>query len=174
MVREAVLLQSEANDAIDYRLELPADPVTLRIDRGLMGQVLTNLLKNAAEAVEARQERDGTEAPAPAIAIDLSEGQRAWRLSVSDSGIGLPRENRDRLTDPYVTHRVKGTGLGLAIVKKIVEQHGGELQLSDASDGVSQLDGAQITVRLPRSAGRAQIDTDTEPNKSNETAGEAA
>ena len=157
LIREAVLLQSEANTSIDYQVALPERQVTLRIDRGLLGQVLTNLLQNAADAVAARTERDGVEAPAPVITVDLTEGQRAWRLVISDNGIGLPTKGRDRLTDPYVTHRVKGTGLGLAIVKKIVEQHGGELQLADAADGLHGLDGAQITVRLPRPAGRAQI-----------------
>ncbi len=178
LVRDAVLLQREANGSIDYRISLPDTPVTLRIDRGLLGQVLTNLLKNAAEAVEARADRDGTDgsaaAPERIIAVELTEGQRAWRLSISDSGIGLPAQNRDRLTDPYVTHRVKGTGLGLAIVKKIVEQHGGELQLSDAVHGPDALDGAQITVRLPRPVGRVQFDDGAKSEQSNETAGEAA
>ena len=174
LIREAVLLQSQANAEFDYQLNLPDKPVTLRIDRGLLGQVLTNLLQNAADSLSARAERDGADAPPAVVAISLTEGQRAWRLEISDSGIGLPAENRDRLTDPYVTHRVKGTGLGLAIVKKIVEQHGGELHLADAVESGSALDGAMITVRLPRPAGRAQISSGQKQEKQDMTAGEAA
>jgi two-component system nitrogen regulation sensor histidine kinase NtrY len=175
LIHEAVLLQSEANTLIEYRLCLPEHVVMLRIDRGLIGQVLTNLLQNAADAIQARAERDGENAPAPVIAVDLAEGQRAWRLVISDNGIGFPAENRDRLTDPYVTHRAKGTGLGLAIVKKIVEQHGGELHLSDADEEGQGLDGALVTVRLPRPAGRAQIgEQDQGRDNPDMTAGEAA
>ena len=93
-------------------------------------------------------------APPRRIAVTLEEGARTLRLTVEDNGVGLPREGRDRLTDPYVTTRAKGTGLGLAIVKKIVEQHGGKLVLGDAS-GADGMDGARITVRLPKVAGRA-------------------
>ena len=174
LIREAILLQSEANTQIDYRVALPDHPVTLRIDRGLLGQVLTNLLQNAADAIASRFEKHGTDAPPAIIAVDLTAGQRAWRLTISDNGVGLPTENRDRLTDPYVTHRVKGTGLGLAIVKKIVEQHGGELQLADAAEGTRGLDGAQITVRLPRPAGKAQIGVSNTEQTDKVTAGEAA
>ncbi|MEM7189056.1 MAG: ATP-binding protein, partial [Pseudomonadota bacterium] len=157
LVSETVLLQREARAGITYREHLPNEPVLLSLDRGLMGQVLTNLLQNAADAIDARIERDGPDAPAPAINVGLEEGNRAWRLTIADNGIGLPAENRDRLTDPYVTNRVKGTGLGLAIVKKIVEQHGGELLLANADpalEGEEGLDGARITVRLPKPAGR--------------------
>jgi len=178
MVREIVLLQREAQSGISYQVALPDRPVMLSLDRALVGQVLTNLLQNAADAIDARAERDGDTAPAPVIAVDLSEGARAWRLSISDNGIGLPARNRDRLTDPYVTNRAKGTGLGLAIVKKIIEQHGGELQLADAVGmvGATVMDGAQVTVRLPRPAGRAQIAgaDDATKTSTGESTGEAA
>ncbi|MEM9138620.1 MAG: PAS domain-containing sensor histidine kinase [Pseudomonadota bacterium] len=152
LIQDAVLLQAQAQSAIDYRTSLPEEGVILNLDRGLIGQVLTNLLQNAADAIEARWDRDAGQRPDPVIAIALREGARSWHLTIADNGIGLPEENRDRLTDPYVTTRTKGTGLGLAIVKKIVEQHGGELQLGDADSG---LDGAQVTIRLPKPAGRA-------------------
>ncbi|MEM7056801.1 MAG: PAS domain-containing sensor histidine kinase [Pseudomonadota bacterium] len=153
LTREAVLLQQQARGNIDYRQTLPPDGAVLNLDRGLIGQVLTNLLQNGADAIESRMERDGAEAPEPAIAIDLTEGTRSWSLTISDNGVGLPEEERDRLTDPYVTTRVKGTGLGLAIVKKIVEQHGGELHLGDADSSIG-LDGAQVTVKLLKPVGR--------------------
>ncbi len=154
LLRESVLLQQEAQGDIDYRVDVPERSVAILADRGLMGQVLTNLLQNAADAIEGRAERDGTAAPAPVVLAEITEGARSWRLSISDNGIGLPKDNRDRLVDPYVTTRAKGTGLGLAIVTKIIEQHGGDIALGDAA-GHAGLDGAQVTVRLPRPAGRA-------------------
>jgi len=153
LIQEAVLLQRGAHGGVDYRTVLPATPVVLGLDRGLISQLLTNLLQNAADALEARAERDGDAAPAPAIRVALEEGGRSWRLIIADNGIGLPQSDRARLTDPYVTTRAKGTGLGLAIVQKIAEQHGGEVQLGDAG-GLDGLDGAHVTVRLPKPAGR--------------------
>ena len=149
MVREAVLLQSEARPEIEYRLHLPEEPAPVQADRGLLNQCLTNLLQNAADALEARQERQGKEAPQAIVLIRLDATSRGYRLSIDDNGIGLPKDDRDRLTDPYVTTRAKGTGLGLAIVKKIIEQHGGEISLGDAAEG-SGLDGAHVGVRLPK------------------------
>ncbi|HLS19049.1 MAG TPA: PAS domain-containing sensor histidine kinase [Paracoccaceae bacterium] len=150
LVREAVLLQEEAHSQITYRMSLPPESVEARIDRGLFGQVLTNLLQNAADSLEARAEEEGEQAPPGEVSITLEEGTRSIRLVVEDNGIGLPREGRERLTDPYVTMRTKGTGLGLAIVNKIVEQHGGKLVLDDAEG----LRGARVSVRLPRQPGR--------------------
>ncbi|MGH9902372.1 MAG: ATP-binding protein, partial [Pyrinomonadaceae bacterium] len=83
-------------------------------------------------------------APARRIAVAVEEGARTLRLTVEDNGVGLPREGRDRLTDPYVTTRAKGTGLGLAIVKKIVEQHGGRISVTSAPG-----EGTTFTVDLP-------------------------
>jgi two-component system nitrogen regulation sensor histidine kinase NtrY len=159
LVREAVVLQQGAHGDVEYALSLPDRPIEAFVDSGLIGQVLTNLLQNAADAIDARAERDGTAehaGPPRRIAVTLEEGARTLRLTVEDSGIGLPREGRDRLTDPYVTTRAKGTGLGLAIVKKIVEQHGGKLVLGDAS-GADGMEGARVVVRLPKVAGRAAI-----------------
>ncbi len=153
LVRDAVLLQQEGHDgAIAYETDLPEDPVPVQCDAGLIGQCLTNLLQNAADAIEGRREAEGEAAPAGRIRVALGVGRRFCRITISDNGPGLPAEDRDRLTEPYVTKRNKGTGLGLAIVKKIVEQHGGELTLSDAR-GASDLDGAEATLRLPKPAG---------------------
>lgn len=159
LLREAVLLQKEANGEISYKMNFSAMAVPVTVDRGLIGQVLTNLLQNAADSIEQRRARDGDAAPEPVIRAEIEEGRRFWRLRILDNGIGLPSENRDRLTDPYITTRDKGTGLGLAIVKKIVEQHGGELALGDA-DGHDALDGAEVTVRLPKPAARPTLDSD--------------
>lgn len=155
LVRQAVLLQQEAHEGITYTQSLPDHPVEVNIDRGMFSQVLTNLLQNAADSLEARRAQGDAEAPQGRIAVTLQKGPHSVRLSVTDNGIGLPREGRERLTDPYVTTRAKGTGLGLAIVRKIVEQHGGKLVLGDAG-GADGLDGARILVRLPCHAGKNQ------------------
>ncbi|MEL6196603.1 MAG: PAS domain-containing sensor histidine kinase [Pseudomonadota bacterium] len=154
LVREAVMLQENGQGAdplhrITYSLELPDEPMTVSADRGLIGQALTNLLQNAADAIEGRRERDGEAAPAGLVRVRLSPMRHGYRVDVADNGLGLPAEGRERLSDPYVTTRAKGTGLGLAIVRKIVEQHGGTLALGDA-DGSEGHDGAQATLRLPR------------------------
>ena len=171
LVRDAVFLQREAHQDIEYSMDLPKEAAAIQADRGLINQVLTNLLQNAADAIEGRQERDGEAAPDGMIRIALEQGDRYWRLAISDSGVGLPEENRDRLTDPYVTTRAKGTGLGLAIVRKIVEQHGGELILANApeADEQSGLDGARVTVRLPRPSQARKAE-----NSKQTTEGEAA
>jgi two-component system nitrogen regulation sensor histidine kinase NtrY len=94
----------------------------------MMRQAITNLLRNAADAVAMRE-------GAGAIAVAVAESNGLVSVQVSDDGIGLPREDRDRLMEPYVTHKPKGTGLGLAIVKKIMEDHGGQVSLDDRPDG---------------------------------------
>jgi len=164
LLNEAVLLQRNGRSDIEYEVDLPEGPVIVSCDRGLIGQCLTNVLKNAAEAIDGRREGaadpgaasgtgSGGEAPPGRIRVALAEGQRFFRVMLLDNGVGLPAQNRDRLADPYVTNRKKGTGLGLAIVKKIVEQHGGELTLGDAQNEAG-LDGAKVTLRLPKPAHR--------------------
>jgi two-component system nitrogen regulation sensor histidine kinase NtrY len=164
LLREAVLLQQEARGDITYETELPDEPVIVNCDRGLIGQCLTNLLQNAADAIDGRREHLGDErdqadctgVPSGRIRVSLNVGKRFLGAVITDNGAGLPKEGRDRLTDPYVTNRKKGTGLGLAIVKKIAEQHGGELTLNDAPEA-SGLDGAQVTLRLPKPAMRSRL-----------------
>jgi len=155
LLREAVVLQQNGRSDITYELALPEQPFIFGCDRGLIGQCLTNLLQNAADAIDSRHESEGDAAPSGRIRVEIELGRRSYRVTICDNGIGLPSEGRDRLTDPYVTNRAKGTGLGLAIVKKIVEQHGGEIVLGDAPAS-SGLDGAKVTIRLPKPAARMQ------------------
>lgn len=130
--RHAVFLQRTGYPDVIFEAELPATKVPLVCDGRLIGQALTNLLKNAVEAVHGRE----GEGLAPGrIHLKLAEVSGQWVVSVSDNGKGLPTENRERLTEPYMTTRAKGTGLGLAIVKKIMEDHGGDLTLEDAPGG---------------------------------------
>ncbi len=130
IVREAVLLQQAAGGAITYSVDAPEPPLIVRCDRGLISQALTNLLKNAAEAVETRLAQGETMPGEIRVALRVEEAGAA--IEIADNGVGLPATDRARLTEPYVTTRAKGTGLGLAIVKKIVEQHGGTMSLDDA------------------------------------------
>jgi two-component system nitrogen regulation sensor histidine kinase NtrY len=113
-------------------------------DTRMIGQALTNVLKNAGEGIAARRalepELKGC------IQARLIVADEAVVFEVEDNGIGLPAKGRERLTEPYVTTREKGTGLGLAIVKRIVEEHGGELGLIDAAS----LPGARAVLRITR------------------------
>jgi two-component system nitrogen regulation sensor histidine kinase NtrY len=144
LLRAAVFAQRVASPEIEIALEEPP-PVTLLADGRMLAQALTNVLKNAAEAVEARR------ASAPKhpgrIVARLTVDDCGVAFEVEDNGVGLPDKDRDRLTEPYVTTREKGTGLGLAIVKRILEDHGGELELTDARGG----DGALAILSLPAS-----------------------
>ena len=171
LVRDAMLLQQSGRSDIAYEAQLPDERMPVVCDRGLIGQCLTNLMQNAADAIDGRVERDGDAAPPGCIRIALTETGRSLRVTITDNGVGLPAEGRDKLTDPYVTTRRKGSGLGLAIVKKIAEQHGGVIALSDAPEE-SGLDGAQVTLRLPKPAQRDRSAAEDEMRgKAAETAG---
>ncbi len=144
-VRQVVFLLRVAHHDIDFEVELEAEAMPARFDRRLISQALTNIIKNATEAI-------GAVPPA-----ELGRGRitvRAQRdgkdvvIDVIDNGIGLPKENRARLLEPYVTTREKGTGLGLAIVGRILEEHGGRLELRDASDKIAGVRGAWMQLRF--------------------------
>ncbi|GBQ33747.1 PAS domain-containing sensor histidine kinase [Gluconacetobacter azotocaptans] len=139
IVREALILQRAAHPEIRYETELPDHGPVVSCDRRLVGQALTNLLQNAADAIAmVPKDRDAANVPVGptgTVRIVLHVDGTAAHLSVSDDGVGLPQEDRQRLTEPYVTHKPKGTGLGLAIVKKILEDHGGSIRLDDRPDG---------------------------------------
>ena len=130
VVRDAIVLSETANRNIDYRTDLPDGPIELNFDETMMNQVFNNLLKNAAEAIETRKEKFPESSLDPEIRVRIT-AQDMLVISIQDNGVGLPAQ-RSQLFEPYVTHRDKGTGLGLSIVKKIVEEHGGRLELQDA------------------------------------------
>ncbi len=152
-VQYVVTLQ-ETTDAHELISEIPETPVYADVDKTMMGQALTNLIKNAGEAIECVAESDSMPAGySPRVRVSLKvEGQVA-RIAISDNGTGLP-EDRTRLFEPYVSTRAKGTGLGLSIVKKIIEEHGGSLVLTDADplDDSGQI-GARAEICLPLAAG---------------------
>ena len=148
LVRQALFLQEVAHPEIAYMLEGDVDAaVRLDCDRHQFGQAMTNVLKNAAEAIEARQRGEGSEAEPDfrgRIVVKLAASEAALEVTIDDNGIGLPAD-RDRIAEPYVTTREKGTGLGLAIVTKIVEEHGGEMVFTPLSGG-----GTRVVLRFAR------------------------
>jgi len=163
-VRQTVFLMRVGNAEIEIDATIAEDPMPARFDRRLMSQALTNLIKNATEAIAA------------VPPVDLGKGSiRVFAareggdivIDVVDNGIGLPKENRSRLLEPYVTTREKGTGLGLAIVGRIVEDHGGSIELRDAADKIPDQRGAWVRVRFA-AAGHAEA---SEPEKQNSVIG---
>ncbi|WP_157755612.1 sensor histidine kinase NtrY-like [Neomegalonema perideroedes] len=149
ILRESAALQSAAHPQVAYPVSARPDKIPVSADRGMLGQVCTNLMKNAAEAVEARMEACPGGPPGEIRTKAFLENDHVV-IEISDNGVGLPKQDRRRLTEPYVTTRAKGTGLGLAIVKRIVEQHGGVLALTDAPPFAPEAHcGALARVLLP-------------------------
>ena len=145
IVRDTLVLQEMAFPDVTFTVDGVSD-APLLCDRQQLARALTNIVKNAGEAVVARIERDANGDTMPGkIVVAIADAQDAVTVTVTDNGLGLPVDGRDRLTEPYVTTRVRGTGLGLAIVRKIVEDHGGVLTLGDGPTG-----GAAVRVRLGR------------------------
>ncbi|MFN3970664.1 MAG: ATP-binding protein [Gemmobacter sp.] len=152
LVRDAVTLQSAGMPGVALVADLPDGPVMMELDATMIGQALTNLIKNAGEAIETLQQKGAPDGHAPEVRVALDATPDHAVIRISDNGIGLPPD-RARLFEPYVTTREKGTGLGLPIVKKIIEEHGGTLVLEDAdpfSPGARR--GAMAVIRLPRLA----------------------
>jgi len=131
--RQAVFMQRTGYPDVRFETDLPDKPTVLVCDSHLLGQALTNLLKNAVEAIHGRD--DGQDHPVGLVRLTMAEEGGGVCVHIDDNGRGLPKEDRDRLTEPYVTTRTKGTGLGLAIVRKIMEDHGGILSLGDGPLG---------------------------------------
>ena len=152
----AVVLQQNAHPDITINTQFPGDTLSVSCDGGLVTQALTNLLRNAIEAIEGRAQVDGEKLADGEISVILESDDETVRIIVEDNGRGLPETQRDRLTEPYITTRAKGTGLGLAIVKRIMEQHDGDLHLDDridanssAAETSSSRSGARISLVLP-------------------------
>ena len=150
LLKGAVLLQENGQPGVRFLKDIPPGELHLDLDATMIGQALTNLIKNAGEAIETYQEKGASQGFAPEIRISLAFDDAEAVIRISDNGTGLPPD-RARLFEPYVTTREKGTGLGLPIVKKIIEEHGGTLALLDAPvfDG-NDHPGALAEIRLPR------------------------
>jgi two-component system nitrogen regulation sensor histidine kinase NtrY len=144
-VRQAAFLLRVAHPDIDFDVELAADVMPARFDRRLISQALTNIIKNATEAIAAVP---SSELGRGKVVVSAKRDGKDVVIDVVDNGIGLPKENRARLLEPYVTTREKGTGLGLAIVGRILEEHGGRIELRDASERNPGARGAWMELRF--------------------------
>jgi two-component system nitrogen regulation sensor histidine kinase NtrY len=154
LLKGAVLLQENGQPSVRFVTAIPQAPLPMELDATMIGQALTNLIKNAGEAIETYQENVAPAGFVPEIRVTLDADDSEVVIRIMDNGTGLPPD-RVRLFEPYVTTREKGTGLGLPIVKKIVEEHGGRLALLDAPvfEGNSHA-GAMAELRLPRTPRR--------------------
>src|SRR6516162_2600674 len=156
-VRQAVFLMRVGHPEIDIEVELKEDPLRAQFDRRLISQALTNIIKNATEAIE---QVPPEELGKGRIEVVAGREDEDILIDVIDNGIGLPKVARARLLEPYVTTRAKGTGLGLAIVGRVLEDHGGRIELKDASDSRPGQRGARIRLRFAvtgRSAARIEV-----------------
>jgi two-component system nitrogen regulation sensor histidine kinase NtrY len=144
LVRQSVFLQEVAHSGIAFSVSsVDLLDREVRCDRHQFGQAMTNVLKNAVEAVEARAS-EGRGEYAGEIAVAIKDAGEAIMVTIEDNGVGLPAD-RERLAEPYVTTRDKGTGLGLAIVNKIVDEHGGDMSFASTSSG-----GTRVNLRFAR------------------------
>jgi two-component system nitrogen regulation sensor histidine kinase NtrY len=145
VLRQAVFLQRVGSPDIQIDLDLAEESMPARFDRRLISQALTNIIKNATEAIAAVPPGEGGQGH---IRVSAAREGSEVVIDVIDNGIGLPKESRSRLLEPYVTTREKGTGLGLAIVGRIVEEHGGQIELNDAAARIPGQRGAWIRLRF--------------------------
>jgi two-component system nitrogen regulation sensor histidine kinase NtrY len=149
LFREAITLQRAGQPGVAFAFDIPETPVPAELDATMIGQAFTNLLKNGGEAIETLQEKGAPPGHRPQLRGALSVDGATATITIADNGIGLPLD-RSKLFEPYVTTRDKGTGLGLPIVKKIIEEHGGTLELVDAApfeEGAHP--GAMARITLP-------------------------
>src|SRR3982075_1739065 len=130
-VRQVVFLMRVGHPDVEIEAEIREEPMRAQFDRRLISQALTNIIKNATEAIEAVPAGELAKGRVDVIATRENDD---IVIDVIDNGIGLPKVSRARLLEPYVTTREKGTGLGLAIVGRVLEDHGGRIELNDAAD----------------------------------------
>jgi two-component system nitrogen regulation sensor histidine kinase NtrY len=170
-VRQAVFLMRVGHPTIDIEADIKQDPMRAQFDRRLISQALTNIIKNATEAIEAvppdQLEKGRIEVIAAREGDDIL-------IDVIDNGIGLPKVARARLLEPYVTTREKGTGLGLAIVGRVLEDHGGRIELKDAADFKPGQRGAWMRLRFAVSGQAPKPDANKPDAKEQPTANSQA
>jgi two-component system nitrogen regulation sensor histidine kinase NtrY len=164
-VRQAVFLMRVGNPDVSFESEIPSGPMLAQFDRRLISQALTNLLKNSVEAISGMPSDERSKGRV-LTRVSISGGDAV--IDITDNGAGLPKENRERLLEPYVTTRDKGTGLGLAIVAKIFEDHGGRIELRDAPEDFDGGRGAWIRASFVMNGKAA---AGTEPTANSVSAG---
>jgi two-component system nitrogen regulation sensor histidine kinase NtrY len=162
IARQALFLHEVAHPAITFSLDPRQGQFPMVCDRRQLGQALTNVVKNGVEAIEGRRSRGEHSLAGDRVELKLHQEEAQLVFDVLDTGMGLP-EDRERLTEPYMTTRVRGTGLGLAIVKKIVEEHMGEIAFLDRPGGGTHVRISFDTERLAALV-TAEPGPDTEDN----------
>jgi len=173
-VRQAVFLMRVGHPDIDIEADIKQDPMRANFDRRLISQALTNIIKNATEAIGAVPP---DELGKGRIDVTAAQEDDDIIIDVVDNGVGLPKESRARLLEPYVTTREKGTGLGLAIVGRVLEDHGGKIELNDASNIRPGQRGAWVRLRFavsgrPKDADLKTSDTPQKTETAEATHGE--
>ncbi|PSJ64361.1 sensor histidine kinase NtrY-like [Kumtagia ephedrae] len=161
-LREASFLIEVSRSDIAFQRDYGGVPLKGRFDSRLLAQAFGNVIKNATEAIDAADHVDGE---GGVVRVVASNDAGMIRVDVIDNGKGLPRENRQRLLEPYMTTREKGTGLGLAIVKKIVEDHGGRLELHDAPPDFHGGRGAMVSLFFPAAAADGETKREVAPSQ---------
>ncbi|WP_162888076.1 ATP-binding protein [Sphingomonas mesophila] len=154
IARAALFLHEVAHPGISFSIDPPSARIAMVCDRRQLSQALTNVVKNAVEAIEVRRNRGESRPEGDRVDLKVRRDGDQVVVDVTDTGVGLPEE-RERLTEPYMTTRVRGTGLGLAIVKKIVEEHLGEIAFLDRAGGGTHVRIAFDADRLEALAGEA-------------------
>ena len=149
LARQAIFLQRQAHPDINFIFDIPSEMIIIDCDAGQIGQVLTNVLQNAINAVHLNRTTDQHKPEQATIKLSIEKINSKCRIIIEDNGPGFPVHGRERLTEPYYTTHSKGTGLGLAIVAKIVEDHRGKLELTDGSLG-----GAKVLIEFSSSIKR--------------------
>jgi len=170
-VRQAVFLMRVGHPDIDIEAEIREEPMRAQFDRRLISQALTNIIKNATEAIEAVPAEELGKGRVEVIAAHENDD---IVIDVIDNGIGLPKVSRARLLEPYVTTREKGTGLGLAIVGRVLEDHGGRIELNDAADIRPGARGAWMRLRFAVSGHAAKVEIKEPVPETNQPASETA
>ncbi len=163
IARQALFLHEVAHPAISFALEPPSGEFRMVCDRRQLAQALTNVVKNGVEAIESRRNRGEHSLAGDRVELKLHQQGDLLVVDVLDTGVGLP-EDRERLTEPYMTTRVRGTGLGLAIVKKIVEEHMGEIAFLDRQGGGTHVRISFDTAKLAALAGDGASQSDEHDN----------
>jgi len=165
ILKDAAFLREVSRNDIEFVSEFPDFRLEGEFDPRMLAQAFGNLIKNATEAIDAVPADEERSGKTIIVRAERSADEREFIVDIIDNGRGLPGENRHRLLEPYMTMRDKGTGLGLAIVKKIIDDHGGTIQLQDAPAEVDGGKGAMIRVRLPvdAHANEEQEDNEKEP-----------
>jgi two-component system nitrogen regulation sensor histidine kinase NtrY len=175
-VRQAVFLMKVGHPDLDIETDIKQEPLKAQFDRRLISQAVTNIIKNATEAIE---QVPSEELVKGRIDVIAARENNDIVIDVIDNGVGLPKVARARLLEPYVTTRAKGTGLGLAIVGRVLEDHGGRIELKDASDFRTGQRGAWMRMRFAVSGHAPKVEVkeqtiETKARETNEPAGETA